>query len=287
MTYPSSSSEARDKGLPWQMEVYFPCYPALDLQQLAQFVNDCEPGLPQSCEVSGIEDSQNEQGLRVGGFVASLGSMNIGTLVHSRPTPSMELIRQSVMADKFKQEILAHGAWALLTLVGGAKLAPIARTIFQYKLATALCLQGATGVGNPHTGHVFPAGVLRELFAEQKKDADITLWQTLRQCGEPAEMLIRIGRVEVHGRLFLATTGLGYCGLPDLAWKYTTPADADVVVQMFRNTFTYMMEHGPVIKAGHTIGYDAKVAFRFADPPPDFELPYPVESVLIVRKEKS
>jgi len=76
----------------------------------------------------------------------------------------------------------------------------------------------------------------------------------------------------------------GYCGLPDLAWEYTNARDADEVLGMFQNCFRYMMEKGPVIEPGHTIGYDENVAFRFARLPKGVVLPYPVESVLLMTK---
>lgn len=136
-----------------------------------------------------------------------------------------------------------------------------------------------------HTRIVLPGGALRDLFAKPLPDPRTTRWEILRRHGEPAELLVRFGGVELQGRRHLATNGFAYCGLPDLVWEYTNREDAAAVAKMFRNCFTYLMEKGPVIKAGHTIGYDEKVAFRFSTLPEGLELPYPSGQVLLIKKE--
>jgi hypothetical protein len=46
-----------------------------------------------------------------------------------------------------------------------------------------------------------------------------------------------------------------------------------------------MMENGPVIQAGHTMGYDENVAYRFHEAPEGLELPYPTKGILLVTRE--
>jgi Domain of unknown function (DUF4261) len=281
-----AAGDSTDKRLPHQMDVYFERYPQLDLDQLASFVSGCEPDAAEACEVRQAgEDQQNEQGLRVGAFIAAQGSMTIAALVHSTPSPAGDVIEHCGLPEKTRAELLGHGSWALLTLLGGDDLPPVDRTLFLYKVATGLCLQGGIGVANLYTRIVLPGGALRKLFEHPLPDAQMTRWDILRRHGEPAELLVRFGGVELQGRRYLATCGFAYCGLPDLLWEYTTREDAADVAKMFRNCFTYLMGKGPVIKAGHTIGYDEKVAFRFSTPPAGLELPYPSEQVLLITKE--
>jgi hypothetical protein len=278
--------EKADQSLPHQMDVYFERFPQLDVEQLARFIDGCEPEAGETCEVRRVgEDKENEQGLRVGAFAAFQGSLSVAALVHSVPSPAGLVIEHGGVPEKTRAELRAHRSWALLTLVGGDDRPPVERTLFLYKVAAGLCLQGGIGVGNLHTGIVLPGGVLRELFEKPLPDPEHTRWGILRQYGEPAELLVRFVGVELQGRRHLATRGFAYCGLPDLVWEYTNQADAADVAKMFRNCFTYMMEKGPVIKAGHTIGYDEKAAFRFAAPPEGLELPHPSDQVLLVKKE--
>jgi hypothetical protein len=281
-----AKGEKGDKSLPHQMDVYFERYPRLDLDQLARFVTGCEPDAAEPCEVRQAgEDQENAQGLRVGSFIAAQGSMTVAALVHSVPSPARDVIRHSTLPEKTRAELLAHGAWSLLTLLGGDDLPPVDRTLFLYKVATGLCLQGGIGVANLYTHVVLPGGVLRDLFGKPLPDPRTTRWDILRRHGEPAELLVRVGGVELQGKRYLATNGFAYCGLPDLVWEYTNPEDASAVAKMFRNCFVYMMAKGPVIKAGHTVGYDEKVAFRFSAPPAGLELPYPSGEVLFMKKE--
>src|SRR5262245_43711709 len=171
-TSPAAGDKA-DKSLPHQMDVYFPHFPQLDLERLARFIDGCEPEAAEACEVRRVgDDKENEQGLRVGAFAAFQGSMSVATLVHSVPSPAGHVIERGGVPEKTKAELRAHKSWALLTLVGGDDRPPVDRTLFLYKVATGLCLQGGIGVGNLHTGIVLPGGVLRELFEKPLPDPE-------------------------------------------------------------------------------------------------------------------
>src|SRR5262249_32214095 len=71
------------RELPCQMDVYFDSFRSIDTAQLAQFVNSREPG--EACEVTALEENENEEGLRIGGFSAAQGGLIIGALNHSVP----------------------------------------------------------------------------------------------------------------------------------------------------------------------------------------------------------
>jgi hypothetical protein len=289
MSEQAATPDPSERGLPCQMDVYFTDYPGLDLPALARFVDEREPGEFEACEVRAVGDGDapNEEGLRVAAFSAFQGPMGIAALVHNTSTPAIEVIEHAAVLGPVRQQLAAHRAWALLTLVGGDDLAPVERMLYLYKVAAGLCEQGGIGVGNLHTGRVFPGGLMRDLFGKSPESGETSIWDILRHHGEPIELLAHFGQVELLGKRYLATCGFGYCGLPDLVWEYTNARDTDDVTQMFKNCFTYMMEHGPVIQPGHTVGYDENVAFRFSEPPEGLELPYPNIGVLVMKKERA
>jgi hypothetical protein len=283
----SSTTAGKRADLPYQMEVYFASYPTLDLEALARFVTSCEPS-QEPCEVQevGDEDKKDKEPvMRVGGFVASQGNMHIGVLIHDTQTPLEEAMSHSGLPPATQQQFLANQAWALLTQVGGDDT-PVERVLFLYKVAAGLCLQGAIGIVNLGINRWFPGSVLTQMFGGALQNAEGSIWDALRTEGEPVAMLAAIVPVEVLGRRFLATRGFGQCGLPDFLWEYTTAEEAQEVTNLFRNCFSYLLPRGPVIKAGHTMGYDQNVAFRFTAPPAGAELPYPTGEVLLVTKER-
>jgi hypothetical protein len=272
-----------DRGPPYQMDVYFQGYPTLDHEALARFVGGCEPG-GEGCEVRPIEDSEGPQGRRVGGFTVFLGELMVAALVHNFPSPASGFLPYAGLRKSDRDDLAAHGAFALLNQIGGEGLRPVERMLFLYKVAAGLCVQGALGVGHFHVQLAFPGGVMRELF-DRPDGGAAPLFRALRETGEPIELLARYVRLELLGRRYLVTSGFGYCGIPELAWEYTTQEEASEVAEAFKNCFVYMMEHGPVIRAGHTIGDAQSVAFRFSEPPEGFELPFPSVGVLLLRKE--
>ncbi len=272
-----------DGGLPVEIEIYFPDFAALDLSGLAKFIAQCEAG-GENVEVVAVEDEiPAEPGVRVAGFVASIGDINAGVVLMSTPTPNIELIRLGAITDEAKEVLAGHKAHALLTLVGGEDEAPIERLLFAYKIVAGLCMQGAIGMSNVHTERVLPAEVLRELFAAPAEEGEQSIWDLLRTSGEPAELLMSIEKVEVDGREYLATCGLGYCDLPDLVWEYRSDDEADNVIELFRNCFTYMMENNTALEAGELIDGGSQ-KYRLLDVPEGWELPYPNEGALLMTK---
>ncbi len=280
---PHSDDQPSDGGLPIEFEVYFPIFPTLNYGRLAQFIDQCEPDAGEKADVAPVEnDDTNEPGVRIVGFVVSLGDMNVGVVMQSAPTPNMELIRLGAVTDEVKQVLVAHQACAVLSLVGGEDEAPIERLLFAYKVAAGLCLQGALGVGNVHTERVLPAEMLHELFGMPPANDEQSVWESLRIYGEPPQLLMSIELIEIKNRQYLATCGLGYCDLPDLAWAFTNDDEANNVIELFNNCFAHMMEQNIAFQAGETIEDDNEKTYRFDDPPDDWELPFPSEGVLVM-----
>src|SRR5262249_44369852 len=278
---PDASAE---RGIPYQMDVYFPSYPSLDHEALARFVSNCEPGGAE-CDVSPIEESEGPDGRRAVGCTAFMGDLRIAALVHNVPSPAADLIRHSTLPKAVRDQLAAHGAFALLTQLGGEDLRPVERVLFLYKVAAGLCAQGGVGTANFYTHRVLPGGVLRDLFDKPDGGA-APLFEALRQSGEPIQLLAHVSRVDLEGRRYLATCGFGACGLPELLWAYTDDEEEAQASEMFQNLFRYLLQRGPVIQAGHTVGYDENVAFRFSEAPEGLRSPrFPTVPVLLMSKD--
>jgi hypothetical protein len=253
------------------------------MDALAKYVNDSEPEEEDDCTISKAIDKTNEQGVRVAGVVASLGDMEMAILIHNTPSPASELISNAeVLSEAKKAELLAHQAFALLAVTGGEGYLPVERTIFMYKMAGAMAEQGALGVGLPDIFHVFPCDFLSNFFSHQVEEGEDPLWESLRVMGDPFEMLADIHLIDIDEGTYLATCGFAHCGLPDLIWECENEKGASEMAETFRDIFHYMMENGPVIKAGDTVGFDDEGACRFSAPPEGFQLPYPSDEVLFV-----
>src|SRR5262249_45455699 len=158
-------------------------------------------------------------------------SLMVGALVHNTPSPAAGMIRDAGLAEEVEKELLGHQSFALLTLVGGDDLPAVERTLLLYKLATGLCRQGGIGISRVYLGRVLPAALLREMFGRSPQPGAESIWDILRNHGEPPEMLVHFCRVELQGKVYLATCGFGYCGLPDLIWEYTSQQEAGEVSQ--------------------------------------------------------
>jgi len=235
--------------------------------KIANFINACEPEEPDKCEITPIHEETSEDGPILSGFMATLGEITAPVIIHNAPTPAMDIIETTQMKPEVKEQLMAHKSFALLNAMGGENYRPVEKTILLWKLAAAMCQQGAIGVANIYTEFVLPAEVVSNLASVQVLKDSPNLWDALRKQGEPFWMLARIVRTESMGKPFLATCGYAFCGFPDLVWECTDEKDMRSVAEVFENGFHYMMENGPVISAGHTMGYDKNVAFRFPSRP--------------------
>ena len=129
----------------------------------------------------------------------------------------------------------------------------------------SLANSASIGLSNVNTERVLPAAVLHELFGTPREDDAPSAWDMLRTLGDPPQLLMSIERIEISGREYLATCGLGYCDLPDLAWEHVDDDATDDVIEMFNDCFAYMMEHEIAFQAGETIKDENDRTYRFSD----------------------
>lgn len=283
------TEQAGCDALPYQMEVYFTDFPQLDAGRLEQFINECDPG-EDPCTVSAAPVEPGGE-IRLEGFTAQLGDFAMMILVHGVPSPAEDTILNAVLAPALKQNLAAHRAFALLSNFGGQEYPPYENQIFLLKMAMAMCEQGAIGAGFPHLEMAFPAellmGILNALKEGGGDGAEETLWKAIREGGEPFELLASVVRAQASdGTEWLMTRGFAFCGFSDFAYQMQAKEDASDVLNFFRGSFSYLMMNGPVIAAGHTMGYDKNVAFRFSDPPGGLVFPFSTfDRLLVVEKE--
>ncbi len=283
--------------LPYQMEVYFEAFPALDTERLAAFINATEPG-DEPCMV-GSATEQNADGVRLTGFLVSQGAYHAGVLVHAAAAPAPEIIAASRLVAPLKEQLLAHQSFALITLASGDEEAPAYENlIFLLKIAMGLCDQGGIGASNPHTGLCYPGDLLLDLASfspddwiseeEGGEDAPQTLWDSIRREGTPMELLADIVCFEMNDTVWMATRGFAFCGFPDFVYRLENP-DEDItdIAHFFQNAFVYLMANGAIIEAGHTMGYDENIAYRFSKVPEDVELPFEEYELLLVERERA
>jgi hypothetical protein len=271
-------------GLPYQLDVYFKEFPNFDIEKLAKDINDSEPEEKDVCEIEAMQEKEGGSGIKIGGLAATLGDLSMAVLIHGAPSPAADIIEISRIRDDVKKELIGHKAFALLNVLGGENYLPVEKTLFMYKMAMAMCKQGAIGTGNIHTHKVLPGDLLLDLMEHTPEEGEPSLWESLRRYGDPMELLADIITIKLQDKIHMATCGFGYCGLPDLVFEVVDKNEIDEIAELFGNVFHYMMENGPVIKAGHTMGPDESVTFSFQELPAGLELPYPTKEVLLVTK---
>jgi hypothetical protein len=74
-------------------------------------------------------------------------------------------------------------------------------------------------------------------------------------------------------------------GLPDFAYRVSDNADFKDMRGSFQMVLRYMLEKGPIIKPGHTIGVDERAAIRFLALTPEEEWLADDNDVLIFQRE--
>ena len=270
--------------IPHQLDVYFHEFPEFNARQLQDYINSCDPDEPDKVKVELVKD-ETKKGLRLLSFTATMGEFALMGLIHSVPSPDTATIPSSRLPQGTKSKLENHRCFALLTNMGGAKYAPYEAEIFLYKVAVALCQQeAALGVGNVHTGVCLPQELLNQIA---KGVPGGTIWKALRSEGEPMEMLATVLMVPSVGANWLVTRGFAQCGFPNLAFRVEPGDNLKDVVSMYSNIFTYFMQNGPVIEAGHTMGHDKNVAFRFNEPPPHLKFPFETWKLLVVSRERT
>ena len=285
----SKNGEEDEDRIPYQMDVYFDDFPDIDPEALARFVNETDPDEADTCTVEFARDNPGGE-IRQRSYVAEMGDFRMTIMVHNVPSPAAEIIEHAPLPEAFRERARKHRSFALLSHFGGENYAPYENLIFLYKVAIGLCRQGAIGVSPVHLGLCFPGDFLIETLqfpAEVMSDETLTLWKCIREEHEPFQLLAQIGGFESGGKRYLCTNGYSFCGFPDFVYACEGDEDADDVADLFRDLFDYLMDSGPCIQAGHTMGYDEDVAFRFHEAPGDIEFPFKTYQMLLVTRERA
>jgi hypothetical protein len=281
-----SEKEDSHETIPYQMDVYFSEFPQIDAARLEKFINDSDPG-EDPCTIEKSPDPDGGE-IQLGGYLASLGEFSMMMLLHGVPSPAADIITHSPLPEPVKNTMEKHKAFALLTNFGGEGYRPYENQIFLLKVAMGLCDQGAMGASFVHLGACFPSDLLLGLHGAARDADGHTLWKSIREDAEPMQLLANIAGLECGGRRFLVTRGFAFCGFSDFIYEPSPGEDMTEVTAFFQNAFTYLMANGPVIQAGHTMGYDENVAFRFSEPPSDLSLPFETYSrLLMVTREET
>lgn len=283
--------------LAYQMDVYFAEFPRIDAGLLEKFVNECDPEEQDRCTVSKVAKKDQEEA-QLASFAVTMGDFSLAILIHGVPSPAGWVIEESRLPQEAKERLAGHKAFALLTNFGGGEYAPYESLIFLYKIAMGLCRQGALGVGCPHNGLCLPAplllglleageeSVLEENEEDEPEEGEAhSLWKSIREDGEPRQLFAEFGAVNTEGAQWVATRGFAHCGFPDFIYRLEPDEDPAEIVNFYENAFSYLMTNGPVIEAGHTMGYDEEAAYRFSEPPADLKLPFETYGLLLVTKE--
>src|SRR4051794_8730726 len=203
-----------------QMDVYFDAFPTINTDVLAARVAALDPDEKDNLQVTtgNADEMGTPPGLpadtRTELYHMSLGDYNGIMLVHGCPSPAGGIIQGSPLGAEVKSGLSAHKAFAFVTIMGGSDYPPFEAEILLRKIGTALCEQGATGIGFPETGLVFPGGLLTQLTGAGGGDG--TIWQALRQDGEPLMFMGGIGPYAANGKRWLVTRGFAHCGFPDM-----------------------------------------------------------------------
>ncbi len=307
---------------PYQALILFREFPSLDTEALQAAINALEPGEDESSvsELSvGILEPSSEAaeflpsecvGRRIGTGVISWSDLRLAMVCHDWPAPEESLRFASSAGGclpPVQEAIEGHKAYAVLNCIDvGGELHPIERMLLMIKTAIVLADQGALAYVNEHNATFFPAELLRQLglaagesvqdMAEAEGgDEDsgdggksLSLWDSLREEGMPPELLVSVIPLEdERGQLWFVTQGHAQCELPELAYQARNISEYEEIDGHFKNVFSYMMERGPGIAPGHTMGYDENAMMRFSGVPQDRPFLESAYGTLLVTLEKS
>jgi hypothetical protein len=261
-------NQARDEVAErnYQLLVLFDAFPHLDADRLSRDILSLEPQA-QTCEVAGFEVAHNHHRKRVAIGLASLGDAQIAIVVHEWPLPediASYTIGWSSRSRDTKGRLSNHTCYALCTYLGEAR--PIERFVALYKVALGLINQGAVGIANPQTWSSYPAEAVREVLAQPRA------WALLRTAGMPAELLVGFVRVCTDGELWVVSRGQYVFGLPELAVKVRSYAEARELRSVFNKTFSYLFKHGLTGQARQKmeciLSTQGSACLRFSAPSP-------------------
>jgi hypothetical protein len=286
----------------YQMDVYFETTPEINAKQLEDSVNALEPD-QEACSVTvagaaELGDITPQEGVTITGFMVKQGGMGVMGLVHSVPSPGVDVIGASHLNDEQKQLLMAHRSFALLTLLGSEEADPREKLIFLYKIGAGLCSQGALGLGLPHSGVCIPGPFFLELIENTKtlKSEDgkqATLWRVIREDAIPEYLLMDIQLLpppflapDADGYGLVITRGFSHLGFPDLMVLAESEKEANGLRDLFKAGYECLFAGRPAWALGHTMENSAtKVVYRLVEPPDTFNPPFETFDLLLLNPE--
>mgnify|MGYP001095260310 CR=1 FL=1 len=261
-------------------------------------------------------------GRHIGTGVVSWSDLRLAIVLHEwrAPEESLQFAAGAGRSLPAVSEALdGHQAYALVNCLDvRGEFHPMERMILLIKCAIAMADQGALAYVNEHNATFFPTELLTQLgevarssvapadedFGADELEAEpdglatkdeedeegerLSLWDSLRKDGLPPELLVSLIPVEdEYGQLWFVPRGHAQCELPELAFKADSLARYEEIDGHFKNIFSYMVQNGPVLQPGHTLGYDEHALMRFSEIPADREFLGSPYGTLLVTLEPS
>jgi hypothetical protein len=278
----SGSSSARS-----QIVVYFVGEPQIDYTKLCEFLNGCDPDEEDKFVVvtdkPALENPSLHGGeVRLSGAGLRLGDFVFMALGHDVPDPERALLDNPRIPAPMRETLKKHTGFVLVSLFGGVEYPPMERMVVLLKVAVGMFAQGGIGLSIP----AFQMAYTAEFIEQLMRVPDTTLWQLMREEGEPSQLLTHTGLREKDGARWLCTIGNEFYGLPDFASRVANEKEYKKGRQFVDNLMLYLWQKGPVIEAGHTMGYDEKAIARFTEPSAEEQWLVPEgNELLIIRNE--
>lgn len=196
-----------------------------------------------------------------------LGDDTAGIVVIPKPYPASDLdaaIRETWMLGKTADRgaIQAHRSHAIVTLTGGTA-SPVERRLAATQLTALLAKRDdvlAVIWGDAHLLVFPPAFVAMAGKLKSPKMPPLLLWVNLRSGPNP------------DGTYHIVTRGLEGLGHHDIEIPATRRSPGELR-DWLPNIILYLLEKGPVLQQGQTIGPDAKTQYKITHGPSSFGLP--------------
>ena len=270
----------------FQSYVLFDKFPRINSSGLKDFILSLEPNAGENCQISEFLMTAGEDGAECRGVI-SYGRLNVSVFVYAHPMPE-PIVRATIgmanLADSEREKLLKHRVYARCTCLGSDEFMPVDSMIMLLKVGMAMCAQGGMAMANDQNATCFPAKMLLAYAHHARSGAQTVgfgdyepagpeeepgLWEGLRDEGEPGQLLTGFLPVEVDHQLWYVSAGHWLFGLPELACLAGYDQDIDEIEEHFRTIFSYLFQHGPVIKVGETIRSNSMEPFSFDALPSD------------------
>lgn len=275
-----------------QIVIYFPSEPQIDYVKLCDFLNSCDPAekdkfvLEADKPPFGANPALAGQDVRLSGAVLSLNLYKFMILGHSVPDPDRDVLELPRVPAPMREALKKHTGFVLVSLFGGEEYGPVERIVVLMKVAIGMFAQGGIGISIPAFRMAYTAEFIQMLAqAPGKLVPGATLWKVMREDGEPIDLLSSIAVTEKDGVKWMHSLGHVVYGLPDFAYRVSDNADFKEMRGTFQMVLRYLLEKGPVIAAGHTMGVDERAAIRFAAPTTEEQWLAGENDLLIINRE--